>query len=96
LITVDGIIGIIQARLTAAKLVSEGRVTDNQLRQARQAQIAQRAEYDAHQPQFASQAGPELAQLFAPVSIEEKINKCCIDLLTMIGFHLRNGDLPAS
>ncbi len=89
-ITVDVVITLIQARLTAAKLVVDDRVTDAQLQQARQAQTVERADYDLLQPQFADQAGPALADVFKPVTFEDKVNTSCVDLLTMIGLHLRN------
>lgn len=90
LITVDVVMSLIQARLAAAKLLRDGRITDVQLKEARQAHIAHSVEYEALRPQFADQAGPELAGLFKPVTFEEKVNTCCVDLLTILGLRLRS------
>lgn len=89
-LTADIVITLMQARLTAARIVKNGQVSDKQLQLARQVQIAERAAYDVLQPQLSDQAGSALTGLFKPVTFEEKVNACCVDLLTLIGLQLRN------
>lgn len=95
-LTVDTVLTLIQARLTAAQLVKNDRVTDAQLQRARRAQVAERAQFDVLQAQLAAQAGPALADMFRPVTFEDKVNTCGADLLTVIGLHLRERGIRVS
>lgn len=88
-ITAEAVIDLIEARLTAVKLLNNNAVTDADFRNARHAHLVGYADYAMQQPLLAASAPPTTPGAYEPATAERALHHCCGDLLTMIGLQNR-------
>jgi hypothetical protein len=80
----DSVVGLIEARLTAVRLLLADKVSEEAFYQARYAHLMAYADYALRQPALA--ASTALGKnIYEPVTAEIAINTCCGHLLTTIG-----------
>jgi hypothetical protein len=85
-LTVEHMIGVMQARLTAVDLLRQGKVSEAAFYQARYANLMFYAEYAVSlQPLFARSTPPQVPGMYAPITAEKAINEGPLNLLTTIG-----------
>ncbi|MGN9906501.1 hypothetical protein ACTMTJ_03010 [Phytohabitans sp. LJ34] len=87
-ITTDAMLRLAQARMTAVRWLSEGKVSDEAFLQARLAHRVHFADYAASQPRYAATAPEHLRDLYEPVTEQNTFNDCCLHLLTVIGLEI--------
>jgi hypothetical protein len=85
-LTADAVIGLLTARATAAAAVKRERVSEADMRQARQMYLASRAEYLARLPVLRAETPQSYADLYADGGAQAQVDSCAVDLLTLIGF----------
>jgi hypothetical protein len=86
----DSVIDIMKARLAAVTALTLGKVTDEQLIQARDAHLFAYAAYFASQPSLAAASPAGRPQLYAPVTAEDTLNGSCANLLSTLGMELKH------
>jgi hypothetical protein len=84
----DSVMTGIKVRIAAVTALTAGRVSDQDLTDARDAHLFHYAEYAARQPQFAAAAPPDRPTMYEPVTAEEALSNCCGHLLTTIGLQI--------
>lgn len=94
-LTADVVTDLIGARLAGARLLNEGKVSDDELLAARRMYLLTRAEYAARQPILVGTTPPGQPQIYEAPTLEAMINLCCEDLLTIIGLESRSLFTPA-
>jgi hypothetical protein len=95
-LTVEHMIGLMQARLTAADLLRDGQVSDAAFYQARYAHLMAYAEYAVTlQPLFEPSSPAHIPGMYEPVTAERALNEGCLNLLTTIGLQAMHPDRTA-
>jgi hypothetical protein len=94
--TVEYMIGVMQARLTAVDLLRHDQVNEEAFYQARYAHLMLYAEYAANlQPLFAHSNPAQIPGMYEPVTAERALNDGCLNLLTTIGLQAMNPERAA-
>lgn len=83
----DAVVTLLEARLTAARKLQEGQVSDEQLIGARYAHRLHMAEYVRSQPDIAA-SSDSAHTLYEPVTQQATFDSCCRDLLTVLGLQV--------
>jgi hypothetical protein len=90
-VTTDAMISVMKARLHAVTELMNENLSDEALKQAREAHLFAYAEYAVRQPLLAV-ASPPGHTLYEPVTAEDTLNNCCRHLLTTLGLGLTYPD----
>lgn len=88
----ESLIAATRARLVAVAALNDGSVTDDAFAQARDAHVFAYAEYIARQPFLAAASPPGGTQLYARVTADDTLSKCCGYLLSAIGMEIMYPD----
>ena len=81
----DSMVDLTKARLEAVGRLRAGRVTDDELRQARHAHLVTYAEYAVQQPMLAAHVLATASGMYEPVTAETALINSCGHLLTTLG-----------
>lgn len=87
---VNAVVTLLEARLAAVRELHEGRVSDEQLVQARDAHRLHMAEYVQSQPDLAA-SSDSTPTLYKPVTQQATFDSCGRDLLTVLGLQIISG-----
>jgi hypothetical protein len=92
LLTVDSVVGLIEALLAAVNDVRAGRVADDDFMRARQRHLISLNEYIAAQPYMQQHTGKGLPHLYQEMTLQSQADSCCVDLPTVLGLYIVHGD----
>jgi hypothetical protein len=84
----DSVITGIKARISAITALLAGRVSDDDLTDARDAHLFAYADYAARQPYLAAAAPRDRPDMYEPVTAEQALSDCCGHLLSTIGLQM--------
>ncbi len=82
------IIGIRVRMAAITALLTPGKVSDQDLVDARDAHLFHYADYAARQPQYAAAAPADRPTMYEPVTAEDALSNCCGHLLTALGLQM--------
>ena len=85
MLTVDGFMGLVDARLVASAAIRAERVTEAELEVARREYQSTRADYRNRLPEFHHHAPEHLKDIFAPSTSQDLFDTCGLDLMTLLG-----------
>jgi len=85
LLTAETFVELTEVRVAAVYALRSGQVTEDDLRQVRQAYRMSRTDYLAHLAEYQAQAPDSHASLFAPDTLQTQFDSCAHDLLTCLG-----------
>ncbi|MDA0163141.1 hypothetical protein OM076_22900 [Solirubrobacter ginsenosidimutans] len=91
----DSMIDLVKARLEAVSRLRDGKVTDEELHQARHAHLVTFAEYALQQPSFTAHAPATVPDMYEPVTAETALANSCGHLLTTLGMAALHPDRAA-
>jgi len=94
-LTIDGMIGLIEARIAAVTALTTGSVSDAALISARDAHVFNYAEYATKQHLLAASAPAGARNMYEPVTAEDTLSNCCGHLLTALGLEILHPDMAA-
>jgi hypothetical protein len=94
-LTIDGMIGLVEARVAAVTALTTANVSDEALISARDAHVFNYAEYATKQHLLAASMPAGTRHLYEPVTAEDTLSNCCGHLLTAIGLEILHPEMAA-